>query len=104
LSAGAGGVQTVTLLQRLAEFLIVKRAKAFFCSLAVLVSGCAAKPELPLPPPRADMCAGDYQSFRYGKAAAAVEEIAALRAHNFNEARYEQRCLLGDRSKSLGPR
>lgn len=71
---------------------------------ALILGACAGKPELPPPAPRADMCGGDYQSFRYSPDAAAVEKIDALRAHNFNEARYEQRCLLGDRAKSLGPR
>lgn len=91
--------------QRRAAVLGLRAALVVSLLAALLfLVGCASKPELPQAPLRADMCQGDYQSFRYGKAAAALEEIAALRAHNFNEARYAERCLLGDRSKSLGPR
>lgn len=69
----------------------------------LLPAACAAKPELPPAPPRADLCIF-YQPFRYSPAAAAVEALAALRAHAANEAAHHERCLLGDRGKSLGPR
>lgn len=77
--------------------------------LALLaLTACGSKTELPpLPPPGPDMCVS-YSSFRYGAAAAQVEEIASLRAHNANEATYYDRCvtnspnLPADRPK--GPR
>jgi len=70
--------------------------------LIIALSGCA-KQELPPLPPAADMCAL-YSSYRYSPAAAQVEELSALRAHASNEEIFANKCLLGDRSKSLGPR
>lgn len=69
----------------------------------LLAIAACAKTELPPLPPRADLCIF-YQPFRYSPAAAAVEALDALRAHAANEAAHHERCLLGDRGKSLGPR
>lgn len=78
--------------------------RALLPLLFVLTTAMACpKEELPPLPPAADMCAL-YSSYRYGAAAAAAEAPDALDKHNANEAVFMQRCLLGDRSKSLGPR
>lgn len=68
---------------------------------SILLSACAGKEELL--PPAADMCAL-YSSYRYNAAAAAVEATDALDRHNSNERVFMERCLLGDRSRSMGPR
>ena len=71
--------------------------------MALALSACSTAPKLPPPRPAADMCDGDYKSYRYGDAAAKVEKIDALMAHNFNEARFHERCLL-DPTRKGGPR
>lgn len=70
--------------------------------LMLLVAGCASD-ALPPIPPRADLCVL-YSSYRYSVAAASIEALDALDKHNANEEAYREKCLLGDRSKSLGPR
>lgn len=86
------------------EVRAVSRFRYFFGTILVLTLGaCADKADLSPLPPRADLCV-HYSSFRYSAAAAAVEAMAALDAHNSNEAAFAEKCLLGDRSKSLGPR
>ena len=77
--------------------------RASVIAVAITAAGCTAKPELPPLPPAADMCSL-YSSYRYSPAAAAVESTDALDKHNANEAVFLTRCLIGDRSKSLGPR
>jgi hypothetical protein len=81
----------------------------FFGTFLVLaLSACASKTELPpLPPPGPSMCGG-YTSYNYSKAAAAVEDIANLRAHNSNEAVHYDGCIANhpklDPKRSGGPR
>lgn len=71
--------------------------------LVLLLAGCADAKLPPLPTPGPDMCLA-YSSFRYSDAAAKVEALDALRKHNANEITFAKDCLLGDRSKSGGPR
>lgn len=63
-----------------------------FTSIAFLV-GCSGASKLPAPRPSADMCDGDYKSYRYSTAAAQVETIEAITSHNFNESRFYDRCI-----------
>lgn len=77
------------------------KAAAFMPILCA--SACGPSTKLPPLPPQADFCTF-YQSYRYSKAAATVEEIDALRRHNANEMAFQEKCLLPDRPNSLGPR
>lgn len=77
-------------------------ALAFICT-AIVITSCSSAPKLPPPRPAADMCDGDYKSYHYTTAAAAVESIENLRSHNFNEARFAERCLL-DPNRKGSPR
>ena len=56
------------------------------------LSACADKSPPPLPTPGPDLCLS-YSSYNYNKAAAAVEDIANLRAHNSNEATFYEKCV-----------
>lgn len=74
------------------------------CLAAILLlSACAKEPPPILPPQEPSLCAL-YSSFRYSPAAAAAEALDALDKHNANERAFMEKCLLGDREKSLGPR
>ena len=58
----------------------------------IALSACADKSPPPLPTPGPDLCLS-YSSYNYNKAAAAVENIANLRAHNSNEATFYEKCV-----------
>lgn len=69
---------------------------------SLALAACDTAPKLPPPRPAADMCDGDYKSFRYSPAAAAVEAVDAIMSHNFNEARFHERCLLSPNRSTQG--
>lgn len=75
--------------------------------MLIALSACAAKPELPPLPPRADLCI-HYSSYQYSPAAAAVEALASLDKHNANEAAFYDYCVANhpalDPKRSGGPR
>lgn len=97
LQAGAGGVRAVSTTKRCVRAL-------YPLLIGGALSACGPATKLPpLPTPGPDYCSF-YQSFRYSPAAAAVEAIDALRKHNANEIGFAEKCLLGPRPDSLGPR
>jgi hypothetical protein len=81
--------------------------KCLLLGLTLLLGACGSKTELPpLPTPGPDMCAR-YTSYNYSNAAAAVEDIANIRAHNANEAAFYE-CITNhpalDPKRQGGPR
>jgi hypothetical protein len=71
--------------------------------MLIALSACGSNAKLPPLPPRADLCIL-YTPWAMSAPAAAVETIPNLRAHAANQEHHHQKCLLGDRAGSLGPR
>lgn len=73
----------------------------------LLLAACPDKTALPpLPAPGPSMC-NSYTPYNYSKAAAAVEDIANIRAHNSNESAFYE-CITNhpklDPARKGGPR
>ena len=82
--------------------------KRFALIVSGFLSACGTtKQELPPPAPRADLCI-EYNSYKYSKAAAAVEALDALDKHNANESAFYDRCITNhpalDPERQGGPR
>lgn len=77
--------------------------KKWLVSSTLFLAACASKPEISPPLPVADLCS-HYRSFTYGKEAAAVESLDALRSHVSNEAVFSEKCLAHNSATPGGPR
>lgn len=72
--------------------------------MGLCVTACAPSAKLPpLPTPGPDYCLS-YNSYRYSPAAAQVEAVASLVAHNTNEAIFHEKCLSQAKDRKGGPR